>query len=123
MAIAILYHGTRRTNHQPHVGMCLTDSIRSAREYATRGGVILEIEVDLGDLVIAEVDGHDWDSDEAVGDRERDILALRDEGIDVVVYDDADAAGREHSTWRLVSERAIARVRLLDEYPELETED
>jgi len=100
-----MYHGSHNEimgTHAAHVGLCITDSLSSAQTYAGRWGVVYAVELDLDALDVVEVEGYDHDSDEAPGDSGEYPDA------DVIVYEDEDERGQSHTTWRLVSARAVA---------------
>lgn len=101
-----LYHGTHRPeNWQPHLGLCLTTSRDAAEHYAGQVGAVHEWEYDLNGLIIMEVAEYDHDANNAVGDNGEYPEA------DILVYDDEDTWGEEHDTYRIVSHKALARVR------------
>lgn len=91
------------------LGTCFAESATAAATYAYKGSLV-EIEIDLSGLIVTEVAGYDRDSDTAPGDRDLSEFA----GIDVLVYEDEDLHGREHTTYRLISNRALERVRIID---------
>jgi hypothetical protein len=102
-----LYHGSHCNETLViHLGLCLTDSQRSAEAY---GQHLHTVEIDMSSLRVEDVEGYDRDDNEAPGDR--DISEWADSGIDVICYDDEDEFGRQHACWRLVSNKACAAVR------------
>lgn len=111
------FHGAH-TAYTLHLGQCWTDEADIADSYAGRNGVIMEATIDLSGLDMVEVDGYDRDADEAPGDMDVDAF-----DCDVIVYDDEDMFGTQHTTWRLVSERAVAAVALVGLLEESEDED
>ena len=100
----IYYHGSHNGNTTAHLGICLTSDYRAAKEYAGDNGTIIEVQLDLSGLVVAEVDGYDHDSNEAPGDDGDN------RGADVLAYDDEDERGREHDTIRLMTGDAVCSV-------------
>ena len=116
--MATLLHGSKRTAI-PHIGLCLTDSKRSAGSYAVQAAgmygdaIVTVVEVDFTDLEVVEVASFDRDDNRAVGDD-----GEPGEGVDVIVYEDEDYHGQQHTTWRLVSDRALAAVRIIGTYEE-----
>lgn len=103
-----MYHGNG-SRLALHTGLCLTDDLRSARDYASydhADGVVHTVEVDLHGLRVVEVDGFDRDENLAAGD---DFTAF---DADVIVYTDETITGRAHRTWRLMSDAALTAVTL-----------
>jgi hypothetical protein len=95
------FHGAH-TRFSTHLGLCLTDDEDTARNYAgISRGHLATMELDLAALTVIECEAIDWDANEAPGDDgdSRDA--------DVLVFDDADEYGREHRTWRLMTQAAI----------------
>jgi len=113
-----LYHGCTTTTANAltqgeafRLGTCFTESAVAAATYAYNGSLV-EVEIDLSGLIVTEVAGYDRDSDTAPGDRGLSEFA----GIDIIVYEDEDLHGREHTTYRIISERALERVRIIDKH-------
>lgn len=111
-----LYHGCTTTTAEGlakgeafRLGTCFAEAATAAASYAYNGSLV-EVEIDLSGLIVTEVDGYDRDSDTAPGDRDLSEFA----GVDVLVYEDEDHNGREHTTYRIISERALGRVRIID---------
>lgn len=100
--MARMFHGAH-TRFTTHRGLCLTDDIAAALVYADEHGTIAHAEVDFGGLRVVEVDGYNHDANVAIGDDGND------HGADVLVFGDEDASGRQHTTWRLMSDAAVAR--------------
>jgi len=106
-----MYHGSHnnlRKTGAPHIGLCLTDSLSSAETYAGRWGTVYEAELDMSELEVVEADAYDHDSDAAPGDNGEYPDA------DVIVYEDEDERGQSHTTWRLVSARAVTACTLTE---------
>lgn len=93
-------------------GWCLTDNADRASAYG-RNGWMATIEIDLGGLTVVEVAGYDRNENETPADSAAFRAAHAAAGADVLVYQDEDERGRQHTTWRLVSERAIAACRIV----------
>lgn len=105
-----LYHGGRAL--VVHDGLCLADSEYAAEDYASgRGEVVTSIELPYH-LAVREVEvsREDRDNMDYPGDRPADRRMLESEGVDVIVYDDETPTGRQHRTYRLVSDRAVRTV-------------
>ena len=102
------YHGSHTGALILHVGLCVTDDADAAASYA-QGEAVHGISLDMSGLRVVEVDGYDYDEDEAPGDRDALELALA-LSADVVMYNDADLRGPEHMTWRLLTPAALASV-------------
>lgn len=98
-----MYHGAH-TRFALHIGLCLTDDASSASTYAANGQVAT-LDLDFSGLVVKEAAGYDRESDVAPGDDGATAAA------DVLVYDDEDAHGRCHRTWRIMSAKALAALR------------
>jgi len=105
-----LYHGAH-TRFALHLGQCWTPEVKSADAYADQSGEVQVAEVALGNLEIVDADNYDWDADEAPGDRGVDSLMG-----DIVRYADADVFGRAHTTYRIVSQRALDAFRAAECY-------
>lgn len=107
-----LYHGTFRDTLTLHKGLCLTADRSAAEEYA-QGGTVYEIEIDTNNLRIVEIEFSDEelreriDEQEWPGDRESEIAKLA-ETADIIIFRDVDASGRDHVTYRIITEAAIA---------------
>lgn len=99
-----MFHGTHNSiggTSAAHIGLCLTNSIDIASNYAGSRGKVFAAAIDFSELDLAEVDGYDHDSDIAPGD------VAAEYGCDVLVFEDEDERGSWHRTWRLVSQRAV----------------
>lgn len=101
-----MYHGSGSDRIAIHPGLCLTDDLDAAENYAYQWDLlgtptVATVHLDLTGLRVVEVDAYDRDSNLAVGDRDLAVDA------DVVVYDDEDHYGRRHRTWRIVSPAAV----------------
>lgn len=100
----ILYHGSR-DDIAPHIGLCLTDEEISARHY---GRQVAAVEIDLSDLIIVTVTDYDRDTNTAAGDADIETY-----DADIICYEDEDPYNRAHDTWRIVSDRALAALRVI----------
>lgn len=114
-----LYHGTTTdfadaliAGESVRPGFCLAPKATTAAAY-TWNGAILEIEIDLSDLIVTELDsGYERDSNIAPADADVSEFV----GMDVLVFEDEDPHGANHTTYRLISERALERVRIIDNH-------
>jgi len=104
--MTIAFHGSHNGNQSIHSGLCLTESIEAAVDYAASGCISM-VRVDTLGLTVADVEGYDNDSNTAPGD---DGNAR---GADVLTYEDATEFGRSHDTIRLMSPAALASVVVL----------
>ena len=104
-----LFHSTNKANFTLHIGQCYTDWDEAAMRYTDGEGLLALVEIDLDELNVVEVEGYDRDENEAPGDHGTDFG-----DIDVIVYEDEDPHGREHTTWRIVSARALAAIKIID---------
>ena len=114
MPTLTLFHGTDHDNLPLHTGLCLADDEDAAGTY---GKTIHEVELDLDGLTVEEVDidlaavkrdGEDYPADSA-----SDRATYLARGVDIIVYSDiADrlGGGAEHLTYRILSDRALARL-------------
>lgn len=118
-----LYHGAHSELTIGHEGQCLTDDMDIAESYAGNNGAIYEVELDLGALTVEECEGYDRDEDVAPADRDAFRAAAAARGVDILIYDDEDVRGREHTCYRLVSDRAVAMVRAAGVEVEREDDD
>lgn len=101
-----LYHGTRR-GLSMHAGLCLADDDSIAAAYAGRSGDVYTVEMAWDGLTVREVEAFDMALVTARGDSAADIAALVADGVDVLVYEDQAPHGATHTTYRLVSARAL----------------
>lgn len=108
----ILFHGAH-TSYQAHEGQCYTADEQIAEHYAGWNGFVATVELP-DDLVIEDCPGYDRDENEAPADSEAYRQAAAARGVDVLRYEDEDEMGREHACYRLVSERALGELRVLD---------
>lgn len=102
-----LYHGAH-SGYTLHDGQCYTDDLTTAEHYA-RGGAIATVELDLTGLVVEDL-GVGFDHDDpgmSIGD-------LYEGNADVIIYDDEDGRGRRHTTYRIMSDAAVAAVTILE---------
>lgn len=108
-----LYHGSHsNTTLAKHIGLCLTDSKQAADAYACGNEAqVFAVELDMDGLNVVDMDdSYDREENEAPGDRGEDLDRMQAEGIDIITYDDEDEHGRMHACWRIISERALARI-------------
>lgn len=103
-----LYHGRRQDEHfEPQIHTSLTPDDEAALHYALRAslvGDIYTVELDDDGLDIQE---SDWDWTDTVEDK-------YPEGMDVAIIDDI-VNGLEHKTYLLLTDAAVAAVRVVDE--------
>lgn len=102
-----LYHGAH-TQFALHTGQCWCRDVENAECYAGRNGVVVTAEIDMSGLRVVEVEGYDRDADYAIGDRASDVV-----DADVIEFADEDARGRQHRTWRIMSDKALAAVKVI----------
>lgn len=113
-----LYHGSDRI--EIHPGLCLTDDLDTAENYALQWDLlgtpmVATVHLDLTGLRVVEVNAYDRDSNRAIGDNDLTIDA------DVIVYDDEDRYGNRHRTWRIVSPAAVDACQVVATYtPEVD---
>jgi len=97
-----LYHGSIQP-FSAHVGLCLTDDDVAAEEYISRwGGFLTKVFLNADDLLIMDLDAAEY-PDHAPGD----AGTAADYPADVISYADGNEF-REHHTWRVASEAAVA---------------
>jgi hypothetical protein len=108
----VLVHTTAAAEWAPHNGACMMHAEDAPR--ASYGEHRFEVVIP-DDLVIEDVDvsREDIDNNDWPGDRASQRAAYEADGIDIITYQDMDANGRAHQTWRLVSARAVAAVSVL----------
>lgn len=103
-----LFHGSHQgIGWKLHKGACLTSDQFAAERYAGPRGTVFEIQLPA-DLHTQECEGYDWESNDAPADSESFRNEAEDQGVDVLIYDDADESGNEHDCYRIVSEDALA---------------
>ena len=102
-----LFHGAH-TAFSAHEGQCWTDCDEAANRYAQHSGPVAYMALDLSELTVEECEGYDYDENSAPADSAEFRAAAAARGVDVLVYDDCDEQGQEHTCYRLVSERAVA---------------
>lgn len=105
-----MYHG-KAGDLELHPGLCLTDDFDIAADYAIYGSfgdgkAVHTVEIDLTGLTVVEVEDFDRDENFAAGD---DYTAFG--GADIIVYKDETIRGQAHTTWRLMSDAALAALR------------
>lgn len=103
------FHGTHRKNPEVHVGQTYADNQRTADNYSSKD--TFRGEVNLDGLKVAHVKRFNRDDINygALGDSDRDIAALRRRGIDMLKYEDEDPENRQHTAYRIVSDKALGR--------------
>lgn len=113
--MATMYRADRNADRlaTPAEGWCLTDDEARAERYGRAGATLATIDIDLDGLTVVEVAGYDRDENETPADSAAFRAARAAEGADVLVYEDEDESGRQHTTWRLVSDRAVAACRVV----------
>ena len=116
MTETTLYHGSHKNTEGLvlHEGICLTDWEDVAEMYAGMRGEVYEVAVELDALTVTEVPGYDHDTDDCPADHAEYRAARAAEGADVLVYEDEDERGEVTTCYRLVSEAAIAAVRVTE---------
>lgn len=94
------YHGSENPALNLYAGICLTDDLSAAENYAEQNGgdSIYVIDVNTDGLTWVDVD-YDYDNGEPI---------LGGVEADVVEYVDCDETGRTHRTWMLITNAAIA---------------
>ena len=104
----IYYHGSWTGGPlDPQLGLCLTDELDSAHNYA-RGigggprGVVNAVDLDMEDLAVYPLDEHP-------AEEEWELIACPDD-TDVIAYPDCDECGMVHETVRLMSAAALASI-------------
>lgn len=108
-----LYHGAH-TAYEIHEGQCYTVSLDAAERFAGSSGVIATVEIDLDALVVEECAGYDHDENYAPADDASFRRAAAERGVDVLTYDDEDEMGQTFTCYRLVSDLALAAVRVVE---------
>jgi hypothetical protein len=113
------YHGTSQTEWTLHVGLCLARWSEVADGYAaewataSRPARVFEVEVDLEGLNVVEAEAGNHDEATWAGDSAASLADYAANGADIIVYEDEDYNGRSHTTYRLVSERAVAAAKVV----------
>lgn len=104
-----LFHGASSVRLTiGHEGQCFVDEYDVATRY---GSTVCGVSLDLDQLVLEYCDGYDPHENEAPADRVEFRSEAAGRGVDVLVYDDADELGQEHTCYRLVSARAVKMAR------------
>ena len=103
-----LYHGSHDGQLTIHEGICLAEQESFAEQYAGMNGEVFEVELDDEGLNVVDVPGYDHDTNDCPADNAEYRAARAAEGADVLRYEDEDEMGREHTCYRLVSDRALA---------------
>lgn len=106
---AEFFHGSFRKAPELHVGQTFADNRDTAENYSSKK--MFTGTVDMEGLAIARVS--DFNRDEAnygaIGDSEKDIQKLQDAGVDIIHYEDEDPNQRQHTSFRIVSQKALDR--------------
>lgn len=107
-----LYHGANTGKFTAHIGLCLVRDLDIAYSYTRGDGVVYEVALDLGPLEVVSVDvsREDIDNNDWPGDTAEGCAAFAAAGADVIRYTDMTESGTTHTTYRLVSARAVAAV-------------
>ena len=103
------YHGSHNSlmgTDTAHDGICITDSLSVAENYAC-GGSVYEIDIELDELNVVECEGYDRDQNYAIADDEGYRAQMAAAGADVLRYEDEDDHGQSLDCFRLVSHRAV----------------
>jgi hypothetical protein len=108
-----LYHGSHNGSLVAHEGLCLTSRVESAEHYAQRDGSVYSVQI-ADDLVIEDCPGYDWETDHTPADKLAYRAAAAARGVDVLRYMDADERGNQHDCYRLVSDKAVASVVIVE---------
>ena len=98
----ILYHGSHNdlmNTGAIHEGLCLTDNIEIAEQYA-KNGTVYSVEVS-DNAVVEKCAGYDREENYAPADSETFRASQAARGVDVLRYTDEDDAGAEHECYRL----------------------
>ena len=107
-----LYHGSHNNmmgTGKAHEGMCFVDSIDIAENY---GNTMFSLDIDGLDIV--EVDGYDREENTAPADSE-EFRAKYVGECDLLMYEDEDVNGNAHTCYRVISDRAIELVALVED--------
>jgi len=99
-----VFHGSHAGTQEAFVGICLTEAAEVAYGYGRKA--IMAGDLDLEGLTVLDVDGYDRDDNVAPGD-DGDSM-----GADVLVFEDEDECGATHTTYRLMTERAVKALRV-----------
>ena len=104
-----LFHGTRMKDVSIHPGKTFADNKDTADNYSDEKTV--SGEVDVSGLKIATVKAFDRDDANygAIGDSDDDLAELQSRGIDLIKYDDEDPFQKQHTAYRIVSDKAVQR--------------
>jgi len=117
-----LYHGTYTSELALHKGLCLTDDWTAAKRYADQyAGIegdtpsVHTVEVDMTGLNVVDL-GETWRSEPetAAQDAARFADAAHDHDADVIVYGDYALGVGRMTTWRLLTDRALDAVTIVD---------
>lgn len=118
-----LYHGTYADELALHVGLCLTDDWSAAKRYADQyAGIdgdtpsVHTVELNLDGLTVVEL-AETWDSQAETAAQDAGRFAddgTNIHGADVIVYTDYALGVETMTTWRLMTDRAVAAVWIVD---------
>ena len=99
-----VFHGSHAGTKQAFRGICLTTVADVAYGYGQQAIIVGDLDMD--GLMVLTVEGYDRDENIAPGD-DGDAL-----GADVLVFEDEDQCGATHTTYRLMSDRAVGALRV-----------
>lgn len=103
------YHGSHNSimgTDAAHEGICLTDSLSVAENYAC-GGSVYEIDIELDGMDVVECGGYDRERNYAPADYEGYRADMAASGADILRYEDEDENGQSFYCYRLVSRRSV----------------
>lgn len=105
-----VFHGSHAGTKEGFIGICLTESPMSAWVYGGRASAqsIMITSLCLAGLQVKEVNGYNRDDNDAPGDDGNT------HGADVLIFDDEDEDGREHTTYRLMTQAAVDALTIKD---------
>ena len=115
-----LYHGTYTTDMVLHQGLCLADDWGAASRYADQyrdcgddTPAVHTVELDLTGLTVVELP-QSWDSQPETAGQDAARFADADSDaypdVDVLVYTDHALGLDQMTTYRLLTDRALAQV-------------
>lgn len=120
---AILYHGTYTQDMALHLGLCLTPDRFAAERYADQyrdcdgdAPTVHTVEVALDGLTVVETD-ETWDSQPETATEDADRFAdsgSYPEGVDVLIYTDYALGTEQMTTYRLLTDKALAAAKIVD---------
>jgi hypothetical protein len=116
-----LYHGTYSADMALHRGLCLTDDWNAAFRYAEQyretdpAPTVHVVEVAMDDLTVLEV-AETWDSQPETATEDAARFADHGTGaypgVDVLIYQDYAMGLEQMTTYRLLTDRAVAVARI-----------